>query len=359
MRKRQLATWIACFLIAAPAMAQNGSGELVQRINGLRNSLNLPAYSQNSALAAAAQQHAQYMVNSGTVSHVQVNGSTPRSRAIASGYPTDWVAENIYGGTNASIDAAWTFWINSPVHYRGLTSTNFNEIGVGIASGEWGTAYVLVFGTQVQSWTPPQTRGGGTDVEEAAAPPMFVVGVDEAGNIMHEVQAGDTLGDIALLYGYTWDDLPYMLEINALNEENVRSLEVGSVFLVPPQAGTYTPTPGAPTETPAPPSQTPVPPTIPPASPTITQTPDLPSQPGSDPVTQMPTATMSVSVIEASATPAVIALVPSAPPDAALTENRSVVMIQERRSPWLYAAIVVQIIVVLGAGVEFVRRLRG
>jgi hypothetical protein len=66
--------------------------------------------------------------------------------------------------------------------------------------------------------------------------------VDNYGNIMHEVQDGDTLGDIAFLYGYTWDDIDAMLALNDMTEADIRVLEVGSVFLVPPQSGTYTPT---------------------------------------------------------------------------------------------------------------------
>ena len=60
---------------------------------------------------------------------------------------------------------------------------------------------------------------------------------------MHEVQSGDTIGDIALIYGYTWQDIPYMLEINDMSAEDIRLLKPGSVFLVPPKDGTFTPIP--------------------------------------------------------------------------------------------------------------------
>jgi hypothetical protein len=59
---------------------------------------------------------------------------------------------------------------------------------------------------------------------------------------MHELQAGQTLGDVLLTYGYTWDDLPALMELNELTDEDIRYLEIGEVILVPPKSGTYTPT---------------------------------------------------------------------------------------------------------------------
>ena len=69
-----------------------------------------------------------------------------------------------------------------------------------------------------------------------------MLGLDEDGNIKHEVLPGHTIGDIALFYGYTWEDIPAMLELNGLTQDDIRALQPGSVFLVPPKAGTFTPT---------------------------------------------------------------------------------------------------------------------
>lgn len=239
---------LACFL-TLPASAQGG--ELLSRINDLRVSLGLSGYTTNSALASAAQNHAAWMVNTGKVSHTQDDGSGPRSRAQAAGYSSSFVSENIYMGADSSINTAWNFWINSPVHYAGMTSPNYNNIGIGIASGANGYAFVVVFGNAEGS-LPRIAVSGNTNNQPAAAsaPPSFVVGVDGIGNIMHEVQPGDTIGEIALIYGYTWEDIPYMLGINGMGEDDLRLLEIGSVFLVPPQDGTYTPSPQPATHTP-------------------------------------------------------------------------------------------------------------
>ncbi|HYO89223.1 MAG TPA: LysM peptidoglycan-binding domain-containing protein, partial [Candidatus Limnocylindrales bacterium] len=191
------------------------------------------------------------------VSHTRPDGSGPRSRAAAYGYPSAYVGENIYIGGMATADSAWTFWINSGIHYAGLVNPNYNEVGIGVATANGNTAFVLDFGNSggpsFAAVSASAASGGG------AAPglPSYVVGSDEHGNIMHEVQQGDTLGDIALIYGYTWADLPAMMALNGLTD--VRDLEVGSVFLVPPKAGTYTPTPATPTPSLTP---SPIPPTL-------------------------------------------------------------------------------------------------
>jgi hypothetical protein len=253
MMKRIL-LFLMFIVLSVPVSAQGAAGQLLARINDLRASVGQAGYTTNGALTAAASAHATWMVNSGQISHTGENGSNPRTRAQNAGYSSNLVSENIYMGSSASIESAWSFWLNSPIHYAGMTSPNYNNIGIGTASGANGYAFVLVFGNSSGS-LPSSGSGGvrsggassGGNTSEAVAP-SYVVGVDGIGNIMHEVQAGDTFGDIALIYGYTWEDLPYMLEVNGMTEDSY--LEIGSVFLVPPQSGTYTPSPAPPTQTP-------------------------------------------------------------------------------------------------------------
>ncbi|GAB4516178.1 MAG: hypothetical protein OHK0046_21050 [Anaerolineae bacterium] len=252
MMKRVLLLLLIGFLVGSQAQAQD---DLLGRINNLRSSLGLHGYTYNGALAAAAQNQASWMAATGQISHTQPDGSTPSSRAVAAGYPSSAVSENIYMGTSATAATAWEWWLNSPIHYRGITNAVYTEVGIGSASGEQGTAFVLVFGNP-SGWRAPantiaSTGGGGS--AGLAAQPSFVVGVDNFGNIMHEIQPGQTLGDIALIYGYEWDDLETIRGLNSMNEEQGRQLSIGAILLVPPQAGTYTPTPGdPPTITPSP-----------------------------------------------------------------------------------------------------------
>lgn len=260
MRRYFLPLLMCCLLMTAmvPVSAQDGG--LLERINALRASVGRAGYALNGALNAAAQSQAQWMAETGAVAHTRPDGSSPRSRAMNAGYASAMVSENIYIGTNASAETAWGFWINSAIHYAGLISPNYSEVGIASAAGSGGRAWVLVFGNPGGSYAQPASSGAA----RAAAPPpapqrIYAIGVDETGNIMHLIATGDTLGDIALIYGYTWDDIPGMMSLNTMAD--VRELLPGEVFLVPPKAGTYTPTPGGPTETPRP-TATPLPPTI-------------------------------------------------------------------------------------------------
>jgi hypothetical protein len=359
MNRRLLIGMIALLLLLPHvAQAQGSAGDLLGRINNLRGSLGLPGYSINGALNAAAQSQAQWMAESASISHVRPDGSGPRTRAVNAGYPTTDVSENIYGGTNANVDTAWSFWVNSGIHYRGLTEPRFQEVGIGIATSSWGSTFVLVFGNPggPAPFVPPPagSSGGGG----ASAPPSYVRGVDEHGFIMHEIQQEDTLGDIALLYGYTWDDIPYMMQVNEIGDN--RSLQIGEIFLVPPHDGTYTPTPGdaSSATTPGPESESGE------AEATATPQPtDIPT------FTPLPT---MAGIATAAAMPEVIAVALAQPPsatplevaDAAAVTTDVVPMLaggtitRSGPSPWLAIALVVQVGLLLLAGFEFVRRSR-
>ena len=225
--------------------AQGSASYLLSQTNRLRHEKGLPAYVIHSALTAAAHQQASWMALTGRISHTQDDGAGPRERARQAGYPTSWVSENIYMGGDSSPQSAWNFWLTSSIHYAGLVSPYYDSIGIGQASGGGRHAFVMVFGNSSgrrPQADPDQSNG-------ANQPPSYVLGIDAAGNIMHQIQPGHTLGDIALIYGYSWDDIPYMMEINNMTSD---LLEIGSVFLVPPQDGTFTPTaaPTAPSATP-------------------------------------------------------------------------------------------------------------
>ena len=150
----------------------------------------------------------------------------------------------------ASVDTAWTFWVNSPIHYAGLTNARYSDVGLGVAYGDT-KAYVMVFGNPggddaVAVSVNRNSEAGGNGASAVAGPPpppSFVVGVDAVGNIMHEVQPDDTMGDIAMTYGYDWADIPQILELNEMTWDDIRVMKIGSVVLVPPYEGTYTPTP--------------------------------------------------------------------------------------------------------------------
>jgi hypothetical protein len=152
-------------------------------------------------------------------------------------------------GTLATTDSAWQFWLNSPIHYSGLTSPNYQDIGIATATGEGGQSFVLVFGNPGGNTVSVPRSGNGNNSSNSAEssgpppPPPYFKGVDAQGYILHEIQPGDTMGDIALIYGYSWEDIPQILASNDLTQDDQRNLVVGEIIKVPPQDGTYTPTP--------------------------------------------------------------------------------------------------------------------
>lgn len=154
----------------ATARAQDDASWLLAQINGLRGGLGLPAYTLNAQLSAAATQHSQSMAATCNVSHAESDGSLAADRARANGYTGGWISENIYGGLRARAADAWAFWTTSPVHYRGLTHTEANEIGIGVAASACGQYFTLVFGKSAGSSSAPQQAAPQVSALQAAAP---------------------------------------------------------------------------------------------------------------------------------------------------------------------------------------------
>lgn len=382
MRRKLLILTVLLLLAGANLIsAQGEASDILGRVNNLRASLGRAPYNLNGALSAAAQNQAQWIVETGSVSHTRPDGSGPRTRALNAGYPSTQVSENIYGGTNAGVDSAWVFWINSGIHYAGLVNAAYNDVGIGAAHGSWGAAYVMVFGNSGGP-PPPQTQplssnaSGNSGASSAAAPPPYVVGLDENGNIMHQVQPGDTLGDIALIYGYTWDDLPTMMTLNGLTD--VHDLEVGSIFLVPSRENLSSAVSAAPDvpnvamlATPEnPPTRTPIPATI---TPYVAL---LPMREATLIVTPLELMTVNptpngIATVGNSALPDLLAETAAAAPvpqgtpvalvvtEAPLNLAASAPLpVRSSSTQWIVIAVAVQLFVLVIAGVEFMRRAR-
>lgn len=254
--KRLLALFGFALAIVIPVGAQDASRDLFLRTNNLRGGQGLPRYRWNEQLAAAARSHANWLAAANrncrlSDCHLDGAGNRARDRARIAGYPGERVHENVYAGSDSSADSAWQFWRNSPTHYQNLISPNNSEIGIGSAQGAGGTFYfVQVFGhhSGAAGGTGSRSSASSGPAESApAGPPSYVLGLDEFGNIRHEVQPGQTIGHILLIYGYTWDEYPHLLEINGMSEADRLNMQPGSVILVQPKDGTYTPMPATPT----------------------------------------------------------------------------------------------------------------
>jgi LysM repeat protein len=195
----------------AAAAQGNPAQEILQLINNYRAANGLHLYQYNSALAAAAQNHANWMSQTGRYTHTGAGGSTPQTRAAAAGYP-GYATENIVGGTSMTPQRGLIWWQNSGVHNATLLSTRYVDAGVGFATDGNQNFYVLVVG-RPDGFSPPATAA-------PAARPLIITPIQlaeprEDGSIVHVVQPGQALWSLGAHYGVRLADL---LLLNNLSE---------------------------------------------------------------------------------------------------------------------------------------------
>jgi len=131
--------------VSSAPTASDAEMDLLNRINGFRAQNNLPPYTLNDTLAAAARRHSQDMAGSGRIDHVGSDGSTARDRIADAGYSGTATGEMIYGG-QVSLDDAWNFWSTDQWHVPALLSTDYTEMGIGIVKVGNRTYYTVDFG---------------------------------------------------------------------------------------------------------------------------------------------------------------------------------------------------------------------
>jgi len=119
---------------AALASMEEVCSQMLKRVNAERASAGLPPLTLDPRLNAAAQRHAEDMLQRSYYSHISPDGSAPIDRARRSGYAARLVAENIARGPT-SVDEVMDNWLASPEHRRNLLHPGFTELGVGVAVG--------------------------------------------------------------------------------------------------------------------------------------------------------------------------------------------------------------------------------
>ncbi len=232
-----LLTMALCVLVPAPPVEAQSSTALylLDLVNQFRAGYGLPPYNPDPALMAAAQAHSEWAASIGTHSHTGAGGSTPRDRAVAAGYGGGRavrVSENIYWGTNATPESALEWWRNSPIHFRGLTSTQYVDIGVGAAYSSYGGFFTLLFGVVIGE-EPPSSSG--PSAPPAATRPVYrvepivVATPNPDGSVIHIVGEGQNLWDIAEAY-----DVPLseVLALNRLREDAI--IHPGDAIVIVP-----------------------------------------------------------------------------------------------------------------------------
>jgi uncharacterized protein YkwD len=122
---------------------------MLVRNNNIRRRVGLFPHRMNAALAAAAQDHANYMARTGQFSHYTNGG--PQGRA------------NKYG-----LDNAFVMWQNSGAHYASIVSRT-TDAGFGYAVGTNGATYFVgIYGTGSSGETEEQIAKFLEEQKEAA-----------------------------------------------------------------------------------------------------------------------------------------------------------------------------------------------
>jgi uncharacterized protein YkwD len=85
-------------------------------------------------LGAASLHHSQDMAAQRYFDHVNLDGDGPGAHAVAHGYPTSSVGENIAAG-DSGWEATFAQWERSSGHRSNMLGTRYGAIGIGRAEG--------------------------------------------------------------------------------------------------------------------------------------------------------------------------------------------------------------------------------
>lgn len=221
----------ALMLKPARTHAQAGdAAQLISEVNGLRAAYGLPPLKVNAALMSAAQKHSNYQAQIGSTTHTGADGSSQRDRAVAAGYgggANVIISENVAAGVNLSTSmAVYDMWQDA-LHLETMISPYFTHVGAGVGqAGDW-VYYTLVVGylsgspgSGSSSVAPTSTNAAGVTPAPTTIPviPITIATPGIDGSIIHEVQSGQFLENIANAYEVSLADL---MALNGFTEGTV------------------------------------------------------------------------------------------------------------------------------------------
>ena len=236
MMKTKPILWIVLLLVgslATTALAPDPQPAtdpytLIAEVNALRINNGLQPYAINATLMAVAQAHSDYQAQTGTVTHYGADGSRPYQRALAAGYPVGgnlslggFFSENIVAGGGMTPAQAVQIWQGDAPHLNTMLSPYLTEVGAGVTDVNGYIYYTLdasqPSGTTISYTQDPNVTPDGT--ETGALPtldwimPVITSTPKPDGQVIHEVQVGQSLWGIADVYGTTVEairELNYM-----------------------------------------------------------------------------------------------------------------------------------------------------
>lgn len=223
-------------------IAKGDANQVIALVNEVRAGYGLSPYNPNSALMSAAQAHSNYQASIGSLTHIGKGGSHAVDRAVAAGSGAGakvYVTENIYGGRNASAAAAVSWWQGDATHLNTMISPSYTDIGVGVAEGGGVIYYTMdvgyVSGSPGQNSNSKNSSGGGQTSGAAATTsgsviiPVMAATPQADGSIIHTVQSGQALWNIAAIYNISVADL---VALNGLTENSF--IHPGDKMLIRP-----------------------------------------------------------------------------------------------------------------------------
>jgi uncharacterized protein YkwD len=224
---------------------------VIAAVNSLRGSNGLPAYSTNSILMGTAQAQADYMASTGVIAHTGPGGTRPYQRALAAGYPLagqippGFFSENIQGGPGLSAEDVVQIWTGDSAHSNTMLSSSLQEIGAGIAESGGLIYYVIDCARPTSSGLPQEYTPGeesSFNSSNEIIVPVSISTPNASGQVIHEVQSGQSLWQIAITYGVKIND------IRTLNQlATAYVINPGDTLLI---KTVDTPTPAPPTAVP-------------------------------------------------------------------------------------------------------------
>jgi uncharacterized protein YkwD len=126
-----------------PAETENTAAQALEYLNNLREQAGLIALQNDERLALAAQGHANYLHSNHRWGHQQrrgdrlFTGETPLQRMLNAGYPSRHNSENVSSHSGRATPMKSVNGLMSAIYHRfGFLSFDYDEIGVGYASGD-------------------------------------------------------------------------------------------------------------------------------------------------------------------------------------------------------------------------------
>ncbi len=222
--------------------------DLIDIVNGYRAANGLYALDSNSLVMAAAQAHADWIVETGNGGHTGAGGSDETVRVAWTGYGGGaqiHCDEGWASGTNAEdvVYSSWADWVHQGVmlDYWG---NGYTDVGAGV-SDQGNGRYVFVLDVCMVSGKPSTKRptavntpvagdefNGITDPTSDTSQLMFTVvkSTPEAdGSVIHTVQYGQSLVQIALAYGTKVNEIRQLNNIAEDFDPHLPGTKVGDL----------------------------------------------------------------------------------------------------------------------------------